>query len=772
MALINKFFPRKIESNLKSLSLSSTDSCSPVTKQDKQRQIETDTRNNHLNLKRVNSNSNSCSVLSEDGKSNKTRLLLFSECDVRGRRLIYDSANGYLKEDPQDLELFKDMVFGSATLRYVGDNYRIHEFHDVNWKGYEVMLSKVFLAPPPSSPKKIEKSSNPSRLSNSSGMAKVHNDTTDSGVCEGNSSVWSSFGANPSITNSQTSFSSVSLPIPKIASSRKAVSDSLLLNVPVNRTRKIRLAVALLFLPCEDLKEISMREIIFEQFPLVEQFLQRLQLGVLRAYSSRNSFLMYISDAIRQFHKDVSHIYSPYIENPAYFHLPTQKSSAFARDFMSQMESVVSQTDTKLTHFFWSCLLSAVLTYHVHWLYSYASEPVDFFECGTRVLILSKDKCLAQRLLYVLSYFVRGNHATQQARRQATQIHSRDLAASDKFKTHILRLSKAKDEALPWKNVTNEEMSTSVTGSKNMGRRNSQQAEHFRYLRSYYDVRFQLSPDTIALKERTSFANVKYSIAKNDFHDLDLSFSDMAATDDSSVTSTLQKNNQCAFFIGSVPDRSNGRIESPVPFSVTTASSELKPIEVSIPSATVTLESSRASYLSQWTYGSQLNDEYQAGRVIQSCDPSSCDWLKDLQLDLRAAVSHMKTASCIVANTDTWEIQVLTCIEEDVFPPRVKQFWVPVTMSGQVAALIESTQLLWQMKQDPEQCLDHIENYLQFLCQKSEDLGSLLSTSLRSWNLDHIIRLLDVETQDIPLLMAACSVHTPSVAHMGGVTIS
>ena len=99
-----------------------------------------------------------CSVLSEDGKSNKTRLLLFSECDVRGRRLIYDSANGYLKEDPQDLELFKDMVFGSATLRYVGDNYRIHEFHDVNWKGYEVMLSKVFLAPPPSSPKKIEKS--------------------------------------------------------------------------------------------------------------------------------------------------------------------------------------------------------------------------------------------------------------------------------------------------------------------------------------------------------------------------------------------------------------------------------------------------------------------------------------------------------------------------------------------------------------------------------------------------------------------------------------
>lgn len=51
---------------------------------------------------------------------------------------------------------------------------------------------------------------------------------------------------------------------------------------------------------------------------------------------------------------------------------------------------------------------------------------------------------------------------------------------------------------------------------------------------------------------------------------------------------------------------------------------------------------------------------------------------------------------------------MLTCIEEDVFPTRVKQLWVPVTMSGQVAALIESTQLLWQMKQDPEQVLYYI----------------------------------------------------------------
>ena len=48
------------------------------------------------------------------------------------------------------------------------------------------------------------------------------------------------------------------------------------------------------------------------------------------------------------------------------------------------------------------------------------------------------------------------------------------------------------------------------------------------------------------------------------------------------------------------------------------------------------------------------------------------------------------------------EIQVLTCVEDEV-TSRTKQFWVPITMSGQVSALVESTQLLWQLTRNPEQ---------------------------------------------------------------------
>ena len=50
------------------------------------------------------------------------------------------------------------------------------------------------------------------------------------------------------------------------------------------------------------------------------------------------------------------------------------------------------------------------------------------------------------------------------------------------------------------------------------------------------------------------------------------------------------------------------------------------------------------------------------------------------------------------------QVQVLTCILEESFPAgRIKEFWVPVAMSGQVAALVESTQLLWLMQHNAEQ---------------------------------------------------------------------
>lgn len=303
-------------------------------------------------------------------------------------------------------------------------------------------------------------------------------------------------------------------------------------------------------------------------------------------------------------------------------------------------------------------------------------------------------------------------------------------------------------------------------------RRSSQQLllENTRYLRNYYDVRFQLSPDTIAKRDPTkAFANLISSIAKNGFHEF--------YTEELATTPENNKPASCAFFVGSIPDKTSSREESPSltgnePGGNSTAAS-VRPVQVQIPSvsAKIPVNEQTCPPSWNWMYGTELQDEYQAGKTLQSCNPSQKDWLSNLQLDLRAASARRKSVHCIVANTDTWEVQVLTCVEDETIPPRTKQYWVPVTMSGQVAALVESTQLLWLMMRDSEQCLDHIESRLRFLCQKSEDLGALLSTSIQSWNIDRVTRLLDIENQDLPLLMAACSVHSPAVNSMGGVTI-
>lgn len=113
-------------------------------------------------------------------------------------------------------------------------------------------------------------------------------------------------------------------------------------------------------------------------------------------------------------------------------------------------------------------------------------------------------------------------------------------------------------------------------------RRSSQQLllENTRYLRNYYDVRFQLSPDTIAKRDPTkAFANLISSIAKNGFHEF--------YTEELATTPENNKPASCAFFVGSIPDKTSSREESPSltgnePGGNSTAAS-VRPVQVQIP---------------------------------------------------------------------------------------------------------------------------------------------------------------------------------------------
>jgi hypothetical protein len=256
---------------------------------------------------------------------------------------------------------------------------------------------------------------------------------------------------------------------------------------------------------------------------------------------------------------------------------------------------------------FWSSLLSALLTYHVNWLYSYVTEPAEFFDCGTRVLVLSKDGGLARRLLHVLSYFVRvsapaahplaemtfsdhpprllvgsnGDPMDETLADYSTQIcHSKSMFQLG----YADGASSLSPVVLPMRrNGSSLLERRTPPGLLSSHRRSSQQLlENTRYLRNYYDVRFQLSPDTIAKRDPTkAFANLISSIAKNGFHDFYTE--ELATTDNNKPRSA-----SCAFFVGSIPDKSNSREESPMGnepggHGTAAASCTTRPVQVQIP---------------------------------------------------------------------------------------------------------------------------------------------------------------------------------------------
>lgn len=74
-------------------------------------------------------------------------MLLFRECEVRGRRLIFDSGGGDRAKNESDEfrddQLIKDMAFGSATLKYAGENYRLHDFGPALWRGLPVTAQRL-----------------------------------------------------------------------------------------------------------------------------------------------------------------------------------------------------------------------------------------------------------------------------------------------------------------------------------------------------------------------------------------------------------------------------------------------------------------------------------------------------------------------------------------------------------------------------------------------------------------------------------------------------
>ncbi|XP_040274536.1 folliculin-interacting protein 2 isoform X1 [Bufo bufo] len=119
-------------------------------------------------------------------------------------------------------------------------------------------------------------------------------------------------------------------------------------------------------------------------------------------------------------------------------------------------------------------------------------------------------------------------------------------------------------------------------------------------------------------------------------------------------------------------------------------------------------------------------------------------------------------AVCIVADTDKCSVQVVSSQKTTTDSMKLG---TEVLVSSQVCSLLQSVLQLHKLRTPPVFCVMHLEDKLQELYLKSK----MLSEYLRGHTRVHVKELgivLGIESNDLPLLAAVASTHSPHVAQI------
>ncbi|XP_032659343.1 folliculin-interacting protein 2 isoform X2 [Chelonoidis abingdonii] len=139
-----------------------------------------------------------------------------------------------------------------------------------------------------------------------------------------------------------------------------------------------------------------------------------------------------------------------------------------------------------------------------------------------------------------------------------------------------------------------------------------------------------------------------------------------------------------------------------------------------------------------------------------------------LPADLLHAVHHpvldepIAEAVCIIADTDKWTVQVATSQRRMIDSMKLGK---DVLVSSQVSNLLQSILQLYKLHFPADFCIMHLEDRLQEMYLKSK----MLSEYLRGHTRVHVKELgivLGIESNDLPLLAAVASTHSPYVAQI------
>uniref|UniRef100_F6Y978 UDENN FNIP1/2-type domain-containing protein n=1 Tax=Ciona intestinalis TaxID=7719 RepID=F6Y978_CIOIN len=115
-------------------------------------------------------------------------------------------------------------------------------------------------------------------------------------------------------------------------------------------------------------------------------------------------------------------------------------------------------------------------------------------------------------------------------------------------------------------------------------------------------------------------------------------------------------------------------------------------------------------------------------------------------------------AVCILADTENWTVKVYSSQRLHSERPSL-----PALTSKLVGSILQRTAHLYNHKMSAQFCLENLERELRQLVLKSRMLAEYVR-GIKRVTVDQLSAVLNIESQDIPLLMAIASCHSPHVA--------
>ncbi|XP_048484885.1 folliculin-interacting protein 2 [Plutella xylostella] len=157
-----------------------------------------------------------------------------------------------------------------------------------------------------------------------------------------------------------------------------------------------------------------------------------------------------------------------------------------------------------------------------------------------------------------------------------------------------------------------------------------------------------------------------------------------------------------------------------------------------------------------------VTDHYVPDLVLQGTQAPFSSWESELKRDLDLTSYLNKTleapiqAIAIIGDTNTWEVRVVGRGGGG-------------GMSALVGGMLDALPHMWRARVPAHQCLSFLEAKLREFCVLSKTLADVLM-SKDFCDIATLTKSLNIDINDVPLLMAVATTHTPSVARRYGIS--